>query len=194
MSVDIQAAERAIFAFLRALGHDPQKDPELSDTPARVVEAFASDLLSGYAVSVAELVASGSEHAPGSHSLILVRDMLVSTICPHHLMPATGLATVAYVPGARLLGIGTIAELVDAYSRRLTLQERIGENVVRALIEHAGAEGAYCELRLVHSCMNARGKRQAEASVQTHATAGTLATPEAAAALTLAMRNAEPKP
>jgi GTP cyclohydrolase IA len=195
MHIDTKAAEQAIRAFLRALGQDPDQDPELLDTPARVVEAFARDLLSGYPVDVGALLAPGSAHAveSGAHSLVVLRDLVVSTVCPHHLMPATGLATVAYEPGPRLLGIGTIAALVDAYSRRLTLQETIGENVVGALMQHAGARGACCELRLLHSCMNARGKRRAEASVQTLATAGTLAAPEARASLVSMLRAPEPQ-
>jgi len=123
---------------------------------------------------------------------VIVRDLAVATLCPHHLMPALGHAAVAYVPGTRLLGIGTLAGLLDAYARRLTLQETIGENVARALVEHAGALGACCELTLAHSCMSARGTRQADARVRSLATAGSLALPEAAAQLALALGKSEP--
>jgi GTP cyclohydrolase I len=82
-------------------------------------------------------------------------------------MPALGSAIVAYLPGSHWLGLGTVARLVDAYARRLTLQEQIGENVIRALLERAGARGAYCELTLRHSCLSARGKQRARASVTT---------------------------
>jgi GTP cyclohydrolase I len=88
------------------------------------------------------------------------------------LLPALGVAQVVYLPGRLLLGIGTITALVDAYARRLTLQEAIGQSVVSALVEHAGARGAYCELELEHSCLRARGERQAGALVRTSARAG----------------------
>ena len=196
MPIDTRAAEQAVAAFLRALGRDPDGDPELQDTPARVTEAYATDLLTGYDADVPALLASGSARGGGepAQSLVVARDIAVATTCPHHLMPALGHATVAYIPGPRLLGIGTLASLVDAYARRLTLQETIGERVAQALVTHAAALGACCELTLVHSCMNARGTRQMDARVRTLATAGSLALPDAAAQLALALGKAEPSP
>lgn len=196
MTIDTKGAELAIASFLRALGHDPETDPELRETPSRVVEAFATDLLSGYRVDVRALLSSGYEELPreGAQNLVVVRDLSVSTVCPHHLLPALGRATVVYVPGPRLLGLGTVAALVDAFSRRLTLQEVIGQNVVDALVRHAGARGACCELELVHGCMSARGQRQARASVYSLATAGTLSTPEGRASLSLVLRSPELEP
>jgi GTP cyclohydrolase I len=111
-------------------------------------------------------------------------------VCPHHLLPALGVAHVVYLPGASLLGIGTITALVDAFARRLTLQEAIGENVVTALMQHAGARGAYCELSLEHSCLRARGERQAEALVRSSARAGTLAGRDALSEIALALGRA----
>jgi GTP cyclohydrolase IA len=174
MPVDRSAAEQAIRSFLRALGHDPDGNPELSQTPSLVTEAFANDLLSGYTVDVRALLSS--ESAPlgekGPRGLVIVRDVDVTTICPHHLLPAMGRALVAYFPGDRIIGIGTLAKLVDAFARRLTLQEAIGDSVVRALVDLAGARGAYCRLELTHACLAARGARQARASVVTVAKAG----------------------
>ncbi len=187
MAFDRAAAARAIADFLRALGHDPDADPELSETPDRVAEAFGNDLLSGYAVDVKALLATGSSHGATGAGIVVVRDVAIATVCPHHLMPSLGHATVAYLPGARLLGLGAIAELVDAYARRLALQEDIGRNVVTALIEHAGARGAFCRIDLTHGCLSARGARRTEASVVTSASAGELAKPEMAASLGLAL-------
>ena len=107
MPIDRAGAERAVAQFLTALGHDTESDPELAGTPARVVQAFAHDLLSGYNVDVASLLAEGSAASPGDQGLVIVRDIAISTVCPHHLLPALGQATVAYHPGKRLLGLGT---------------------------------------------------------------------------------------
>jgi GTP cyclohydrolase I len=174
MAVDRAGAERAIRAFLVALGHDPERSAELESTPARVTEAFATDLLAGQDVDVGALVRGESsplaEHGP--RGLVVVDRIRVATVCPHHLLPGLGHATAAYLPGTSLLGIGTIARVVDAYARRLTLQESIGESVVRALLEHAGARGAYCRIELQHSCLSARGAREGEARVITIARAG----------------------
>jgi GTP cyclohydrolase I len=108
----------------------------------------------------------------GPRGIVVVRNLSLATVCPHHLLPALGRAAVAYLPGERIVGIGTIARTVDAFARRLTLQETIGESVVRALVEGLRARGAHCQIELTHSCLGARGTRQAGASVVTVAHAG----------------------
>ena len=182
--MDRRAAEAAIADFLRALGHDPATEPELRQTPARVVGAFADELLAGYAVDLRALVEGGSTDAPASVAgLVALRDLSVATVCPHHLMPGLGRADVVYKPGSRVLGLGTIARVVEACSRRLALQETIAEDVVKAFLEHAGARGAYCEVTLVHGCLSARGACQANARATSIARAGELSETEVALAL-----------
>lgn len=179
-------AERAIRDFLKALGHDPTTEI-LRETPRRVVDAFLDELLAGYGVDVPELLKAGSEPARGAQSgIVVVRGVTVSTVCPHHLMPAVGTATVAYEPGERILGLGTLAKLVQSYARRLSLQEQIGTDVVDALVNH-GARGAYCRLDLRHSCLSARGAEQHHASVVSTASAGSFATEAGLSALALAL-------
>jgi GTP cyclohydrolase I len=192
MPVDRAAAARAIRDFLQALGFDPQNHADLAETPERVTEAFADDLLSGEHVNIAELLQRGSCAAPSSSKSgpVAVSEIRVATICPHHLLPALGVAHVVYLPGTSLLGIGTVAALVDAFARRLTLQEAIGEKVVTALMNHAGARGAYCELALEHSCLRARGERQTSALVRSSARAGELAGREALSEIALALGRA----
>jgi GTP cyclohydrolase I len=173
MAVDRARAEKAIFEFLRAMGRDPDADTELTGTPARVAEAWANDLIDGYEVDVPGLLTGESSPAPGGATgIITVRGLAVSTMCPHHLLPARGTATVLYLPGVRIAGIGTLARLVDAYAHRLALQEVIGANVAAALVEHLGARGAACQIALSHSCLASRGERQAAASVETLVFAG----------------------
>jgi GTP cyclohydrolase IA len=183
--IDRARAERAVREFLVALGRDPEADPELRDTPARVVEAYSGELLSGYEVDVKALLGEGEAVAEGKVSgFIALRGIAVSTICPHHLLLSHGVATLAYRPGPRLFGLGTLAGLVGAYARRLSLQESIGESVVQALIEHGGARAAYCELRLVHGCVVARGARQSQSELLTTARRGEIDAAELALALT----------
>ena len=192
MAVDREAAARAIFDFLHALGFDPKQHAELQETPERVTEAFADDLLSGYQVNVKELLRKGACEAPGAakFSAVAVTEIAVATVCPHHLLPALGVAHVVYLPGPSLLGIGTISALVEAFARRLTLQEAIAQQVVNALMEHAGARGAYCELALEHSCLRARGERQAAALVRSSARGGELVGREALTEISLALGRA----
>jgi GTP cyclohydrolase I len=182
--VDRARAERAVREFLLALGREPEKDPELQGTPARVVEAYASDLLSGYDVDVKALLSEGEAISENESSgLIALSGISVSTVCPHHLLLSNGVASVVYRPGSRLFGLGTLAALVNAYARRLSLQESIGESVVQALVEHGGARAAYCEIRLVHGCLVARGSRQTGAELSTSARRGDLDSAELALAL-----------
>jgi GTP cyclohydrolase I len=182
--IDRARAERAVREFLQALGRDPDADAELLETPARVVEAYATELLAGYGVDVKALLAEGEAVAEGKVSgFIALRGVAVSTICPHHLLLSHGSATIAYRPGARLFGLGTLAAVVGAYARRLSLQEAIGENVVQALVQHGGARAAYCELRLVHGCVVARGARQAHSELVTTARRGEIDAGELALAL-----------
>jgi len=193
MPVDRAAAARAIADFLKALGFDPASHPDLADTPERVSEAFANDLLSGHGVDVRRLIQQGACEAPSAAKSgpVTLTGISVATICPHHLLPALGHASIVYLPGSMLLGVGTLTSLLDAFARRLTLQEAIGQNLVNALIEHAGARAAYCELELAHSCLRARGERQTSAVVRTSARAGEYLTSAASVAeITLALGRA----
>jgi len=192
MGVDRPAAARAIHDFLKALGFDPAQHADLAHTPERVTEAFTEELLRGHAVDVRGLLREGSCEAPPDAKTgpVAVTGIAVATVCPHHLMPALGRANVVYLPGHSLLGIGTLTALVDAFARRLTLQEAIGQNVVGALVEHAGARGAYCELELEHGCLRARGERQVNAVVRSSARAGEFTNPSAVAEIALALGRA----
>jgi GTP cyclohydrolase IA len=196
MPVNREAAERAISDFLNALGFNPREHAELAETPQRVTEAFADDLLRGHTVDVRELIRTGScaVSAAAKSGPLAVTEIAVTSTCPHHLLPALGRASVVYLPGSSLLGIGTITALVDAFARRLTLQEAIAQNVVAALVEHAGARGAYCELELEHGCLRARGERQAHALVRSSARAGEFAARDALAEIALALGRARPQP
>ncbi|MGD0678604.1 MAG: GTP cyclohydrolase I [Polyangiaceae bacterium] len=168
--MDREAAALAIDAFLRALGRDPEREPELAGTGQRVAAAYADELLCGYGVDVDDLLAQ-SVFAGGS-DLVVVRDVPVATTCPHHLMPSTGVATVAFAPDEHLVGIGTVARVVDAFARRLALQETIGERVVASLQKHLSPRWVACRINLVHACMTVRGERAHGARVETLALAG----------------------
>lgn len=173
MAVDREAAARAIESFLRAIGRDPSADPELVDTGARVADSFIDELCEGYAVDVAALIEENLiAAATASRELVIVRDIAVSTMCPHHLLPAQGLAHVAFAPRDRVIGIGAIVRLVDAFAHRLTLQEVIGREVVSALMKSLEPSWAACRVVLSHACMTARGERRHGASVETFALEG----------------------
>lgn len=166
--VDKSAAAAAIEAFLRALGRN---EPDLTGTGARVADMFADDLCAGYDVDTRQLVAN-SAMASSSPTLVVVRDIPVVTTCPHHLLPSLGCATIAFKATTKILGVGTVAALVDAHARRLALQESIGEGVVADLEAVLAPEWVACRLVLAHGCMIARGERAIGTTVETVAMRG----------------------
>ncbi len=167
--VDLARAARAIEDFLAAVGA-PEGDPELSGTGARVAEAYANDLLAGYDLDPEEILADrASSRAPG---LVLVANVATTTMCPHHLLPASGVTHVGYWPGDGVVGLGAVARLVDCYARRLALQEDLAQNVADALDQHLGARAAGVVVDLSPACMTARGDRRHGARAVTTAFAG----------------------
>lgn len=168
--MDREAAARAIEAFLRALGRDPEREPELVGTGERVARAWAEELLAGYSVDVDALLSQNV--FPGTTELVVVRAVPVSTVCPHHLTVSSGEATVAFAPNEHLVGVGTVAALVDAFARRLAMQEDLGERVVGALRKHLAPRWAACRVVLSHACMTARGERAHGSRVETLALSG----------------------
>jgi GTP cyclohydrolase IA len=168
--MDLDAAAEAIDAFLRALGHGHERDPSLVGTGARVATMFADELLAGYAVDVDTLLSQSV--FSGRSDLVVVRDIPVVTICPHHLMPSAGEATLAFAPRDHLLGIGTVARAIDAYARRLSLQEQIGQRTVAAFQKHLAPWWVACRISLSHACMTTRRDGAKGARVETLAVAG----------------------
>ncbi len=164
---DPRAAARAIDAFLRALGRNPERESELRGTGDRVAAAFIDELCAGYRIDVSDLLLRS--RIEGTCEAVALHRIAVTTTCPHHLMPALGTAAVAFAPGTWLLGLGTIAALVEAFARRLTLQEQIGQGVVDALREHVAPRWAACRIDLSHTCVTARGAVSHEARAETWA-------------------------
>jgi GTP cyclohydrolase I len=159
---DRRAAAVAIESFLRAIGRDPVREPELVGTGERVASAYLDELCDGYDVDVEALLRT--ETIVGTTEAVALHDITVTTVCPHHLLPASGSASVAFAPRpgkeGLLVGLGTLVKLVDAYAHRLTLQEEIGQSVTLALATHLSARWAACRIVLEHACVSARGVRR----------------------------------
>jgi GTP cyclohydrolase I len=180
---DRDRARRAIDEFLRALGRDPEG--ELQGTGQRVADAWIDELVSGEGVDARALLADAIDLGPGPHGAIVLRDLKVASMCPHHLLPSHGKATIGYLPRRKAAGLGTLAQVVDTLARRLTLQESLGDAIAKTLLEGLDAEGAFCRLALHHTCFIARGERQASAVVETVALCGAFAADQRAFALAL---------
>jgi GTP cyclohydrolase I len=169
--VDRNRAERAIRDFLDALGLDVEG--ELAETPKRVADAWIDELCEGYRTDVQALLrANVIARAGDTADVVVVRDIQLTTMCPHHLMPGVGTATVSFEPKGNVVAVGAVARLVHALSRRLSLQEAIGQQVARAIFEALDPKWAACRLVLAHTCMTARGERAHGARLETIAVAG----------------------
>lgn len=167
---DLGRAARAIDEFLEAIGAPVGSDAELSGTGARVAAAYAEDLLRGYAMDPRAILADAT--TSGAEGLVVLRGVPTTTMCPHHLLPAPGVVSVGYWPGGRVVGLGALGALVECFSRRLALQEDVGESIATALVTHLGARGAGAIVDLSPTCVTVRGGKHHGARAVTAAFAG----------------------
>ncbi len=170
---DRERAARAIHDFLSALGIDPSSPP-FAETPGRVADAWIDELLEGYRVDVPALLAENviARAAGAPSEVVVVREIPVTTMCPHHLMPGIGTAVVAFEPRDSVIGVGAVARAVQALARRLALQESIGESTAQSLFDAVRPAWAACRMILAHTCMTARGERAHGARLETLAVVG----------------------
>ncbi len=126
---------------------------DLVGTPDRVARLWVERVLSGYAEDPATILGD-PVFGEGETELVVVRDIPCHGMCPHHLMPWVGQATVAYLPADKLVGFGRLSDLVHCFTRRLTLQERVCNDIADALMRHLDARGAACVITGAHNCLN----------------------------------------
>ena len=168
--VDPIAAHAA--ALIANLGEDPRRE-SLRDTPERYAKAMRF-LTSGYESEPEDVVGSGIFSAEGE-GVVLVRDVEFHSLCEHHLLPFFGRVHVAYLPGDRIIGLSKIPRLVDLYSRRLQVQERITEQVAEALMKLLKPKGVLVLAEARHLCMAMRGVEKQHSATATRALRGVYA-------------------
>jgi GTP cyclohydrolase I len=178
---DQAAVERAVSELLRALGLTAADEPELAQTPARVADLYR-ELFAGVDPAAHPDLAT-FPHA-GQGDLVVVRDLEFHSLCVHHFVPFFGRALVAYLPGDTLVGISGAARLLEYYSHRPQLQERLGQQVADHLERLIQPRGIAVLLEARHLCMEMRGIRR-RGVVETRAVRGELADPRWAASLRL---------
>jgi len=149
-----QEAEAAIRTLIRWAGDSPAR-AGLVDTPARVARAY-EEWFGGYAIDPEALLARDFETA-GYDDIVLLRDIPVRSMCEHHMAAIRGVAHVAYLPGERVVGISKLARLVDAYARRLQIQERLTCEVADTLQRALQPRGVAVVVKATHECIGSRG-------------------------------------
>jgi GTP cyclohydrolase IA len=155
---DPERVERAVVELLEAIGEDPEREG-LKETPRRIASMY-------------EELFAGMDEDPSKHltvtfeaehdEMVMVRDIPFASLCEHHLVPFIGRAHVAYIPGAdgRITGLSKLARLVDAFARRLQVQERMTAQIADTLMDTLAPRGALVVVEAEHLCMSMRGVKK----------------------------------
>lgn len=166
--------QRAIADFLAAAGLD-LSDENLREAPGLVTKAWAEEFLSGYAQTAADALTDRFMLSkPAERELVVVAGLHFRSMCPHHLMPYSGTAHLAYLPGRFVVGFGRLAALVDVFAHRLILQEELARAIAQALMTELGSQGAACLISAEQSCFRLRGQEQHQAVTHSEAYEGAL--------------------
>ena len=148
-------AEAALRTLIRWAGDDPTR-PGLLETPARVARAF-EEFFSGYALDPASILRKTFDEIEGYDEMIVLRAIRFESHCEHHLAPIIGRAWVGYIPDGRVVGISKLARVVDAFSKRLQIQEKLTSQIANALDDVLRPRGGGVVIRATHECMTTRG-------------------------------------
>lgn len=164
------AIEAAVRTLIAAAGDDPAREG-LRDTPRRVAKAYR-EWFSGYSVDPVALLDRVFSETEGYEETILLCAVPVVSTCEHHLAPITGLAHIAYRPDGRVVGISKLSRLVNAFARRLQLQERLTSQIAHTLNDALKPKGVAVVIEATHGCMTTRGVNQHGVSMVTKAWLG----------------------
>ena len=150
-----EEVEDAVRKLITWAGDDPDREG-LVDTPRRVVKAY-EELFSGYQVDPTDYLERTFEETDGYDEMIVLRDIAFVSHCEHHILPVLGKAHVAYLPNRRVVGISKLARVVEAYARRLQIQERMTAQIANAIETALKPRGIAVVVEAEHQCMTTRG-------------------------------------
>ncbi len=159
---EVEAAFRTI---IRWAGDDPARDG-LAKTPARVTRAF-EEYFAGYAVDPATVLSTTFGETDGYDEMIVLRGIPFESHCEHHMAPIIGRAWVAYVPTGRVVGISKLARVVEAYSKRLQIQEKMTAQIANTIQEVLQPQGVGVVLKASHHCLSSRGVQKHDTDMVT---------------------------
>lgn len=144
----------AVVRLLQHIGEDPSRDG-LKDTPARVTKAL-SEMTNGYHVDIKGLFTMFEDT---SDEMVISKNIPFHSLCEHHMLPFHGVATIAYLPGERIVGISKLTRVLNAFAHRLQVQERLTSQITETLDKYLEPLGSACVIRAHHMCMSCRGVR-----------------------------------
>ncbi|MFY0580461.1 GTP cyclohydrolase I FolE [Cystobacter fuscus] len=169
-----QLLEHHFEAILRLLGEDPQREG-LRETARRVRKAWR-EWTQGYRCNPSDVLKSFADGAEDQDEMVLVRNIPVYSHCEHHMAPFFGVAHICYMPDGRIIGLSKLPRLVDIFSQRLQVQERLTQQIAQALDEGLTPRGVGVILQCRHMCMESRGIRSREVMTMTASYQGLLKT------------------
>ncbi len=174
VTVSQDEAQAAVRTLLRWAGEDPDREG-LLDTPRRVVEGYL-DWFSGYRIDPADYLARTFEEVAGYDELVVLRDIEFESHCEHHMAPIIGRAHVGYLPTNKVVGISKLARVVDGYSRRFQVQEKLTAEIATCINKVLKPRGVGVVIEAKHECMTTRGVHKRGVSMVTSQMMGTFRT------------------
>jgi GTP cyclohydrolase I len=150
-----EEAETAVRTLLRWAGDDPTREG-LIDTPSRVVKSY-EEFFKGYSTDPVAILERTFEETDGYDEIVLLRDIRLESHCEHHMVPIIGRAHVAYLPHRRVVGISKLARVVEAYGKRLQIQEKLTAQIANTIQEVLQPRGVAVVIEASHQCMSTRG-------------------------------------
>ncbi len=150
-----EEAEEAVRTMLRWAGDDPDREG-LLDTPARVVRAY-EEFFAGYREDPNQYLERTFEEVAGYDEMVVLRDIPFESHCEHHLAPIIGKAHVAYLPTNRVVGISKLARVVNAFAKRLQVQEKMTAQIAECINTALKPDGVAVVIEAAHHCMTTRG-------------------------------------
>jgi len=171
-----EEAEQAVRTLLRWAGDDPSREG-LVDTPARVAKAY-QDWFSGYDQDPEAYLARTFEEVAGYDDMVVLKDIRFESHCEHHLAPIIGKAHVGYLPNSKVVGISKLARVVEAYARRLQVQEKMNAQIANTIQKVLEPKGVAVVIEASHQCMTTRGVHKTGVSMVTSTMLGDFRTNE----------------
>jgi GTP cyclohydrolase IA len=150
-----EEAEAAVRTLLRWAGDDPDREG-LRDTPSRVARAY-KEFFVGYDTDPVAVLERTFEETDGYDEIVLLRDIRLESTCEHHMAPIIGRVHVAYLPHRRVVGISKLARVVDAYAKRLQIQEKLTAQIANTIQDVLEPRGVAVVIEAAHQCMTTRG-------------------------------------
>ncbi len=153
-----------VYSLLHQIGENPEREGLLK-TPERFEKAMR-ELTSGYGLNPLDVVGEGVFDSEGQ-GLITVKDIEFFSLCEHHVLPFWGHVSIAYYPSHKILGLSKLARVVEVFSRRLQVQERLTREIADAISELVGARAVFVQVQAQHMCMMMRGVRKNDSATRT---------------------------